>query len=53
MLTEKVSVNAQNTSLQEVLQNLFDNNVSFKIEVLHRSLTSRSKQAAHNKQNTQ
>ena len=31
-VNRKVSVNAQNTSLQEVLQNLFDNNVSFKIE---------------------
>ena len=31
-VNRKVSVNAENTSLQEVLQNLFDNNVSFKIE---------------------
>ena len=31
-VNRKVSVNAQNISLQEVLQNLFDNNVSFKIE---------------------
>ena len=31
-VNKKVSVKAENISLQEVLQNLFDNNVSFKIE---------------------
>lgn len=31
-VNRKVSVKAENTSLLEVLQNLFDNNVSFKIE---------------------
>ena len=44
-VNRKVSVNAQNTSLQEVLQNLFDNNVSFKIEgsYIVLSLTGRDK----------
>ena len=31
-VNKKVSVKAENISLQDVLQNLFDNNVSFKIE---------------------
>ena len=31
-VNKKVTVNAENTSLQEVLQQLFGNNVSFKIE---------------------